>query len=426
MGRLCCNAGMFRPLSAYLGTRYASARRGRGFLSIISSVAIGGLALGTAVLVLVLAVLGGFERELRERVLALLPHVLIYDAEGFADWRGTAARLEALPGITAAAPWAGGAVLLATPTGVRAAQLSGIDPAAERRVSILERFTNVPSRRHAPLAELASRRYGILLGDRLADALGVTIGDPVTVILAEAAVTPLGVFPRQKRFRIVGIVTSGTEVDDGVAYVHLEDAQRLWRLANRTPAIRLRLVDLFASGEAVRQASAALAPAQLAARDWTMTHGTLYQAIRLQRTTMFLLLSLVIAVAAYNVVSSLVMVVQEKQREIAILRSLGFSRGGIARSFVVLGGVVGLTGVVVGAAMGLTAAYWVADAVAALQETFGVQLLSQYFVHYLPSEPRFADAVWVGGIGMLLTLVASVYPAWRAARARPTEILRHE
>jgi lipoprotein-releasing system permease protein len=252
------------------------------------------------------------------------------------------------------------------------------------------------------------------------------VGDRVTVVMSEAAVTPLGVFPRQKRFVVAGIVDSGTEVDGQALYVHIDDAQRLYRLGTAVHAIRVRLDDLFMAPVAAMEARAMLAPDPVQARDWTDTHGTLYQAIVLQRTTMLMLLSLVIAVAAYNVVSSLVMVVTDKQREIAILRSLGFGRAGVLRSFLVLGSIVGIVGVGLGSALGLAAAYGVADAVAALQQAFGLQLLAQYFIHYLPSAPRLGDVAIVAAIALVLTLLASLYPAWRAARLSPTEILRHE
>jgi lipoprotein-releasing system permease protein len=418
---------MFHPLSVFLGARYASARRRRGYLSFITSVAIGGLALGTAVLVLVLSVLNGFERELRERVLAVLPQLVLYHEGTFADWQAAAARVRGVQGVQGVAPLVTGPVLVATVQGVRAAQLSGIDPVHEGEVSIVGRFVvGTAPGAGAGLDALAPAGFRALLGSSLARELGVRVGDRVTVVMSEAAVTPLGVFPRQKRFVVAGIVDSGTEVDGQALYVHIDDAQRLYRLGTAVHAIRVRLDDLFMAPVAAMDARAMLAPDPVQARDWTDTHGTLYQAIVLQRTTMLMLLSLVIAVAAYNVVSSLVMVVTDKQREIAILRSLGFGRAGVLRSFLVLGSIVGIVGVGLGSALGLAAAYGVADAVAALQQAFGLQLLAQYFIHYLPSAPRLGDVAIVAAIALVLTLLASLYPAWRAARLSPTEILRHE
>ncbi len=447
---------MFHPLSVFLGARYASARRRRGFLSFITSVAIGGLALGTAVLVLVLSVLNGFERELRERVLAVLPQLVLYHEGTFTDWQAAAERVRRVRGVTGVAPLVTGPVLVATVHGVRAAQLSGVDPAREGEVSIVERFIvvagdpavhatdasapgpqaaggplpahpgNGSSAAAAGLGLLQPGQFRALLGSGLARHLGVRVGDRVTVVMSESAVTPLGVFPRQKRFVVVGILESGTEIDGQALYVHIDDARRLYRLGGAVHALRLRLDDLFAAPAAALEARAMLAPEPVQSRDWTDTHGTLYQAIVLQRTTMLLLLSLVIAVAAYNVVSSLVMVVTDKQREIAIMRSLGFSRGGVLRSFLVLGSIVGIVGVGIGSVLGLAAAYGVADAVDALQRAFGLQLLAQYFIHYLPSAPRLGDVAVVASIALALTLLASLYPAWRAARLSPTEILRHE
>ena len=445
---------MFHPLPVFLGVRSAAARRRRGYLSFITSVAIGGLALGTAVLILVLSVVNGFERELRERVLAVLPQLLLFDSQTFADWQRDAARLRSLSGVVGIAPLVGGPVLVATTGSVRAAQLSGIDPAHERAVSVIGRFVSTTSvastvsndvpraaqenssstqraagragRSLDGLDALQSGAFRVLVGAGLARRLDVRVGQSISVVMSEAAVTPLGVFPRQKRFLVVGLVNSGTEVDDQAVYVHLRDAQKLYRLGNHVHALRLRMRDLFTAPATALAARAALSPARVQSQDWTVTHGILYQAILMQRTTMLLLLSLVIAVAAYNVVSSLVMVVTDKQREIAILRSLGLRRSRVTASFLVLGLIVGVIGVVVGDVVGLLAAYSVAPVVAALQKAFGLQLLAQYFVHYLPSEPRSTDVLLVSGIGLTLSLLASLYPARRAARLVPTEILRHE
>ena len=431
---LWSNAAMFHPLPVFLGFRYAAARRRRGYLSFITSVAIGGLALGTAVLILVLSVVNGFERELRERVLAVLPQLLLFHAQTFDDWQADAAQLRGLPGVVGIAPLVGGPVLVATTGSVRAAQLSGIEPVSEGAVSVLGRFvttqaiagSHTDGRQLVGLEVLQPGAFRALVGAGLARHLGVEVGQSISVVMSEAAVTPLGVFPRQKRFVVVGLVNSGTEIDDQHVYVHLRDAQKLYRLGTHVHALRVRMTDLFAAPETALAARTALSPAPVQSQDWTVTHGLLYQAILMQRTTMLLLLSLVIAVAAYNVVSSLVMVVTDKQREIAILRSLGLRRSRVTASFLVLGLIVGVIGVGVGDIVGLAAAYGVAPLVAALQKAFGLQLLAQYFIHYLPSEPRLADVLLVSVIGLTLTLLASLYPARRAARLVPTEILRHE
>ena len=239
---------MRAPLSLFLGLRYAITRRRRGFLSFISAVAMLGLALGTAVLIIVLSVLNGFERELRERVLGVVPQLLVAQGGGFSDWSTSAMRIRQVAGVRAVAPLVGGAVLVATPTGVRAAELSGILPVAESKVSIVSRFV-----RGASLADLRPGEFGALIGARLADALKVRPGESVSVVLPQAAVTPLGVFPRQKRFRVLGLLSSGAEIDDHSIYIHLADAQRLYQLGSSVQSLRLRLDDLFAAPETARR-----------------------------------------------------------------------------------------------------------------------------------------------------------------------------
>lgn len=416
---------MHLPLPLFLGLRYAIARRRRGFVSFISAVAMLGLTLGTAVLIVVLSVLNGFERELRERVLGVVPQLLIERSGGFPDWSAAAATLATVAGVRAVAPLVGGPVLIATRGGVRAAELSGVMPAAEAAVSIVPRFVQ-----EATLDALVPGRFEALLGVRLAAALHVRPGEFVSVVLPQMAVTPLGVFPRQKRFRVIGLLQTGAELDDRSVYVHIADAQRLYQVGGSVTALRLRVDDLFAVAAVGQRAIDALTvpPPEraLLARDWTQTLGGLYRAILLQRTTMLVLLSLVIAVAAFNVVASLVMIVTDKQGEIAILRSLGLSTRAVMASFVWLGTFVGLVGIGTGAAAGVVLSLWVERLFGWLQGRWHLHFLDQYFIHYLPSQLRWHDVLLVGGIALVLTMLASLYPAWRAARVLPAEVLRYE
>lgn len=412
---------MHLPLSLFLGIRYAIARRRRGFVSFISAVAMLGLALGTAVLIVVLSVLNGFERELRERVLGVVPQLLIERDGGFTDWQTSARQLMQVGGVRAIAPLVGGPVLVASRSGVRAAELSGVLPAAEAQVSIVGQFIQPVT-----LAALRPGEFGALLGVHLATALKVAPGDVVSVVLPQAAVTPLGVFPRQKRFRVLGLMQTGADVDDRSVYVHLVDAQRLYQLGNVVPSVRVALHDLFAVDVVAAGMRARLADTSVQTRDWTQTHGALYRAILLQRTTMLVLLSLVIAVAAFNVVASLVMIVTDKHGEIAILRSLGFSTRSVLASFVWLGTFVGLLGIGVGALLGLLFALAVEPLFMWAQAHLHLHLLDQYFIHYLPAQLRWHDVLLVTSIALSLTLLASLYPAWRAARVLPAEVLRYE
>jgi lipoprotein-releasing system permease protein len=402
-------------LALLLSSRFAFS--GGGALPLVTRAAIGGLALGCAVLIVVLSVLNGFERALAERVLAVLPQVVVWvrDDTGTLD----VARLGTMPGVAGIAPHASASVLAAGPATVRAATVYGIDPAHEGDVSILDEFLPAPG-----YGALRPGGFGALLGARLAGELGIRKGDQVTIVLPEAMVTPLGVFPRQRAFRVVGLFDSGAELDGRAIYVHLADARRLLR-DGAAAGYRLRIDDLFAApviGDRIRVAFGAAVGVQ----DWTRTHGNLYHAIVTQKAIMLIVLSLVVAVAAFNVVSGLVMVVARREADIAILRTLGVSARGITGVFLLQGSALGTIGIATGIVCGVAIALLAPAAFAALEAVLGTQLLQQYFVRYLPSDVRTGDLVVVAGIAFALTAAAAVVPARRAARVQPAEVLRHE
>ena len=394
-------------------------QEGRRFLNLVVSVAAFGLVLGVAILVLVVSVLNGFERELRERVLALLPHIVVAAPGGYENWPEAAEQLGKLAGVAAIAPLTQGAVLAAGESQVRGATLIGVLPEAEATVSALPRFLD-----DTGLRALAPTSFRALVGRGLADQLGLAVGDGLVVVLPDTVITPLGPMPRQKRLTVAEVFHSGSELDQRAIFIHVEDAGRLYRMGERPASLRVRLDDLFAA-RATARTIAGEHPG-LRVSDWGRTHGGLYQAIQVQRATLFVLLCLVVAVAAFNVVSSLVIIATDKQAEVAILRTLGLGTRGVMGIFLVLGLLVGLTGIGVGLVVGTTFAVLLPDLFAQIEAWTGQQLLGQYFIDYLPSEVRLNDLVMTAAVSAVLVFAASLYPAWRAARRAPADVLRYE
>lgn len=403
-------------LTWLLSARFAFA--GAGALPLVTRAAIGGLALGCAVLVVVLSVLNGFERALAERVLAVLPQLVVSVREGTPDV--DAGRLAQLDGVLGVAPYRNSQVLAAGPAEVRAATMIGIEPALEGTVSILDSFLPAPG-----YAALLDGGFRALLGARLAADLGVAVGDRFTVVLPQAMVTPLGVYPRQRAFRVAAVFDSGAELDGRAIYVHVNDADRLLRDANGT-SWRLRLDDLFAAPTVAARIETTFGPEHVAAIDWTRTHGNLHRAIVVQKAMMLIVLSLVVAVAAFNVVAGLVMVVGEREPDIAILRTLGLSATGVTRVFLLQGICLGALGIGAGLLVGAVISLLAPAAFRLLESMSGLRLLEQYFIRYLPSDLQPGDLLTVAVIALTLTTVAAVVPARRAARVRPAEVLRHE
>jgi lipoprotein-releasing system permease protein len=410
---------VFRPIAANIGFRYARSRR--SFISFISTVAVAGLVLSVAVLLLVTSIMNGFERELRERVLGILPHIAIHGRSPLVDWQPLAARIEAVPGVVGVAPFVEGSGMVAVNGQSAGATLTGIDPDLHGRVSDVGAFVE-----SSDLALLTSGRFEVLIGSGLAARLGAGVGDRVTLVLPEATVTIAGVMPRQKQVTIAGIVSTGSELDARSLYLHIDDAARLFRLGDRVHGLNLRLADLFNASSVANELLALPSPEAFFVTTWMRSHGNLYQAIGFQRATMFLLLSLLVAVAAFNLVSSLIMVVNQRRGDVAILRTLGAGSRTIVMSFVVLGGLVGLLGIGMGVALGIGASLLVQDGYLWLESQFGLQLMTQYFVNYLPSEIRVRDLVMVTAVAFGLCILSTLYPALRAAALRPADVLRHE
>ncbi|WLG97593.1 lipoprotein-releasing ABC transporter permease subunit [Pseudomonas sp. Z1-14] len=416
---------MFRPLFVFIGTRYTRAKRRNHFVSFISLTSIIGLALGVVVMIVVLSVMNGFDHEMRTRVLGMVPHATLETGEAISDWPSLAAKVKQNPQVLAVAPFTQMQGLLTNDGKVSKVLLNGIDPGLERQVSIIDNFM-----RQGKLDDLAPGSFGIVIGDKAATKLGVAIGDKLTFVAPEVTVTPGGMFPRMKRFTVVGIFHVGAgELDGYLGVTNLQDLARLHRWKpDQVQGLRLKFDDLFQAPRVAWNIAQQLGEDRYYARDWTRTHGNLYQAIRMEKAMIGLLLLLIVAVAAFNIISTLVMVVNDKKGDIAILRTLGATPGQIMRIFMVQGTVIGVIGTFVGALVGMFAALNVSAAIAALEGLIGHKFLNAdvYFIDYLPSQLQADDVLMVCGAALILSFLATLYPAWRAARTQPAEALRYE
>jgi lipoprotein-releasing system permease protein len=384
-----------------------------------------GLALGVVVMIVVLSVMNGFDHEMRTRVLGMVPHATIESGDPISDWPSLAAKVKQNPQVLAVAPFTQMQGLLTNNGQVSKVLLNGIDPALERQVSIIDHFMQ-----QGQLDALAPGSFGIVIGDKAAAKLGVGVGDKVTFVAPEVTVTPAGMFPRMKRFTVVGIFHVGAgEIDGYLGVTNQQDLSRLHRWKpDQIQGLRLKFDDLFQAPRVAWSIAQQLGDDRYYARDWTRTHGNLYQAIRMEKAMIGLLLLLIVAVAAFNIISTLVMVVNDKKGDIAILRTLGATPGTIMAIFMVQGTVIGVVGTAIGAVVGMLAALNVSAAISALESLIGHKFLNAdvYFIDYLPSQLQAQDVVMVCGAALVLSFLATLYPAWRAARTQPAEALRYE
>lgn len=415
---------MFRPYELYIGLRYTHAKRRTHFISFISLISMLGIALGVMALITVLSVMNGFEKELRERILGMASHATVTTWAGrLEDWQGVASRVKKTPEVLETAPYISGETMLSHGKKVSGALLRGILPEEEGKVSEVIANINVGS-----ADSLVAGEYNIILGSELAYAMGVGVGDPITVVSPHVIVGPAGIMPRLRRFTVSGLFEVGMfEYDRGVALVHLADAAKLFRLDDAVTGVRLRLEDLFDAPAVARDLDRAL-QGDYRVDDWTRQHANFFRAVKTEKRVMFIILTLIVAVAAFNIVSTLVMVVTDKQSDIAILRTLGSSPRSIMAIFMIQGAVIGVFGTLLGVIGGVALALNVETLVPAIESFFNVQFLAPdvYYISDLPSELHWED-VWVmSGVALALSLVATIYPAWRAARTQPAEALRYE
>lgn len=409
-------------LPFWIGLRYLAAKRRNHFISFISASSMVGMTLGVAVLILVLSVMNGFDRELRERILGMVPHAVLYERGGIKDWRSLAEQVEKHPGVVATAPLTRLQGMLGYGGRVQGVMLTGIDPGEESRVSILPNHITDGS-----LDDLSDGSFGVLLGDLLAKRLNVVVGDRITLMLPQATLSPAGVLPRIKRLNVVGIFSVGAELDANLAVINLSDAKKLGRLNMEAQALRIKFNNLFDAPRSIWRIASEL-DGFFSGSDWTRTHGNLFQAIKLEKTMIGLLLLIIVAVAAFNIISTLVMVVTDKQADIAILRTMGAKPRTVMAIFMVQGVFIGLVGVVLGTVLGVLAALSISEIIAFLESTFGFQVLSAdvYFISYLPSQLLWSDVLIVTSAGLLLSFLATLYPSYRASRVQPAEALRYE
>lgn len=413
---------MFKPLPVAIGLRYLRAKRRNGFISFISMASILGIALGVTVLITTLAVMSGFQKEIRDRLLQMAAHATVSaDGAPLRDWQTALRVAGADPRVAGAAPYIESQALI-TGTRNQPAIVRGVVPAQEDKVSVLAQ-----KMKQGSADSLTPGSYNILLGQELALWLGVNVGDKVVVMLAEPQATPFGAAPRYKRFTVSGIFEAGyNEIDRGLAVANMEDMARVLRMDGVT-GVRLKLYDMDRAWEVASDLALKL-PGDHRVSDWTQENANLYHSLRMEKTVMGILLSLIIAMGAFNLVSSQVMLVTDKQADIAILRTLGLTPGGVMKVFMVQGSLIGIIGTVLGVVGGITLTLNLERILGAIESLFNIKLLPEdvYYITGLPTDMQTPDVVAITVVALLMSFLATLYPAWRAARTQPAEALRYE
>jgi lipoprotein-releasing system permease protein len=415
------------PYELALGWRYTRAGRAtrrNGFISFISGVSMLGIALGVAALIIVLSVMNGFQKEVRDRMLGVVSHIEVFGPGGgvIPDLNLTMSEVKRHPEVVGVAPFVSAQALIARGEDMRGTIVRGIDPVLEPQITELAQ-----QMKDTTLRKLVPGEFGIILGGELARALGVREGDPVTLIAPSGQVTPAGVVPRLKQMTVVGTFDSGHfEYDSGLVMLHQEDAMRIFRLEGPT-GLRLKLKDLHKARDVAQELAGSLS-GQLLIRDWTRQNRTWFAAVQLEKRMMFIILTLIVAVAAFNLVSTLVMTVTDKRADIAILRTLGASPGSIMGIFVVQGALVGVIGTLAGLVLGLGIALNIDTIVPALERALNASFLPKdiYLISRMPSDPQSSDIMPIALISLVLSFLATIYPSWRASRVNPAEALRYE
>jgi lipoprotein-releasing system permease protein len=415
---------MSLPYEWMLGTRYLRATRGRGFLSFITLVSVFGLAIGVAVLIVVLSVMNGFERELKTRILSVTSHATLMGLDGsLKDWRDDQTRALTMPGVLAAAPYIEAQALLMHGERTAGTSVRGVLPEQERRaVGLAQRIEG------GRIEDLSAGSYRIILGDALAAALAVHIGDDVLLVAPQGDVTPAGIQPRMRRVHVAGLFHSGMyEFDRALALMNLQDAARLYQMGDRITGLRLALQDPFAAPRLVRDLAVSLGGGYYVS-DWTRNHANFFRSIEITKSMLFMILLLVVAVAAFNLVATLVMVVKDKRADIAILRTLGAGPRNVLLIFTIQGAFIGLTGTLAGALLGLGLAANLEALVHGLEHLLGTHFLDArvYFMSDLPAHAQAGDVLRICAVAFGLCALATLYPAWRAAGTQPAQALRHD
>ncbi len=415
---------MSPPLELFIGLRYTRAKRRNHFISFISMTSMAGIVLGVWALITVMSIMNGFHKELRDRILFVVSHVTVSDYGGLlGDWRGASAHIARHPQVRAQAPYILGQGMLTNRSAATGALIRGIAPAAEREVSeVLDHIVE------GDPASLRPGGFGIILGVALARSLGVAVGDKVTLVAPKGRVTPAGLLPRLKRFTVVGLFRIDMyEYDNGIALIHIEDAARVFGVAGKVSGLRLKLADVERAPSVRRQLDEQLGGVYRI-RDWTMEHANFFRALEIEKRVVFIVLLLIIAVAAFNIVSTLVMIVTDKQPDVAILRTLGLSPAGVMKIFVVQGTVIGVVGTVLGGVLGVITALNVDTLIPALERLFNTELfpMDVYVISNFPAEMRWSDVSRILLVALAMSFLATLYPAWKASGVEPAEALRYE
>ncbi|OOZ42057.1 ABC transporter permease [Solemya pervernicosa gill symbiont] len=415
---------MFHPLELFIGLRYMRAKRRNQLISFTSFSSMIGIALGITALITVLSVMNGFEKELRERILGMASHATISGVRGkLHGWQPLAERAAETEHVVGVAPYIQAEGMLSFGREVNGAIIRGVDPDIESQVSEVSEKVS-----QGEFTSLQAEGFNIVLGKELAWSLGVGIGDKLTLVTPQASVTVAGVMPRLKRFTVSGIFEVGMyEYDHGMAFIHIRDAAKLFRFGEAISGVRLKLDDMFLAPATSRDLAETM-PVSVRVSDWTRQHANFFRAVKTEKTAMFIMLMLIIAVAAFNIVSTLVMVVADKRADIAILRTIGASPRSIMAIFMVQGTLIGVIGTVLGVLGGVALALNVPDLVAWIERLLEIEFLSAqvYYISSMPSDLRIDDVTRVAVVAFLLSVVATIYPAWRAARTQPAEALRYE
>lgn len=416
---------MFTPLELFIGQRYTHSRRRNRFISFISFASMLGIMLGVMVLITILSIMNGFEKELRSRILGVVAHVTVSGTDGkLGGWEQQIDRLAANEGVTGAAPFVNRQVMLTNGSLMRGVQMQGIHPDYQAQVS--DRNVQL---QEGQFEDLASRSYGIILGAELASSLQLMMGDKVTMIVPMVRVTPAGVLPRLRRFTVMGIMEPMGEhtLDTMTAFVHLEDAARMVKLREQVSGIRLKLDDLFQAQGLSQQLQAELGD-QYEVSDWSKEHGSFFRAVKTEKIAMSMILFLVVAVALFNLVASLVMAVNDKEADIAILRTFGMEPKRVMRIFMIQGSIIGIFGTLVGVALGILLSLNVDSIVPVIEAIIGRKIFPEdvFYISEIPSDLHWNDVLWIAVAALVFSVLATLYPAWRASKVQPAESLRYE
>ncbi|MGL4318733.1 MAG: lipoprotein-releasing ABC transporter permease subunit [Pseudomonas sp.] len=414
---------MFRPLALFIGTRYTRAKRRNHYISFISLTSMIGLGLGVLAMIVVLSVMNGFQKEMSSRILGMVPHATLSAGKALDDWQAVAATAMKHQQVTGAAPFAELEGMFSYKGIMQPIQINGIDPQQEQKVSIIGQHM-VQGR----LDDLRAGEFGVVIGEITARRFRLNVGDKLTLIVPEVSGAAGGITPRMQRLNVVGVFKVGAELDSSLALISIADASGIQRLAsNQVQSVRIALKDLYQAPQ-VSAAIAAKLGAGYKANDWTHTQGSLFSAMKMEKTMIGLLLLLIIAVAAFNIIATLIMVVADKRSDIAILRTLGATPGQIMCTFMVQGTVIGSIGTLIGGVLGVVVALNVSGWVAWLERVSGAHILSSdvYFINNLPSDLQWLDVLLICGAALLMSFVATLYPAWRASCTQPAEALRYD